>query len=104
MPTSCDDVIVTFPIYGYFGAIQKPNSGCIVYKTYIFIKSNLLSYETENRTKTVLTILLWAKILVLPKHADFWQKDADISKFKRALVLKGIFPKTTYVCVFKFLA
>ena len=58
MPTSCDDVIVTFPIYGYFGAIQKPNSGCIVYKTYIFIKSNLLSYETENKTKTALTILL----------------------------------------------
>ena len=27
------DVIVIFPIYGKFGAIQKPNSGRIVCKT-----------------------------------------------------------------------
>ena len=37
------DVIVIFPIYGQFGAIQKPDSGRIVCKTYIFINSNLLS-------------------------------------------------------------
>ena len=34
-------VIVIFPIYGQFGAIRKPNSGCIACKTYIFINSNL---------------------------------------------------------------
>ena len=39
------DVIVIFPIYGQFGAIQKPVSGRIVCKTYIFIKSNLSSYK-----------------------------------------------------------
>ena len=27
------DVIVIFPIYGQFGAIQNPDSGCIVCKT-----------------------------------------------------------------------
>ena len=27
------DVIVTFPIYGLFGAIRKPELGGIVYKT-----------------------------------------------------------------------
>ena len=37
------DVIVTFPIYGQFGAIRKPYCGRIVCKTYIFINSNLLS-------------------------------------------------------------
>ena len=37
------DAIAFFQIYGKFGAIQKPNSGRIVYKTYIFINSNLLS-------------------------------------------------------------
>ena len=26
------DVIVTFPFYGQFGAIWKPDSGCIVFK------------------------------------------------------------------------
>ena len=38
-------VIVIFPIYGQFGAIQKPDSGRIVCKTYIFINSNLSSYK-----------------------------------------------------------
>ena len=44
MSTNCD-VIVNFPIYDQFVAIRKPDSGCIVSKTYIFIKSNLLSYK-----------------------------------------------------------
>ena len=39
------DVIVIFPVYGQFGAIQKPHSVCIVCKTYIFINSNLLPYK-----------------------------------------------------------
>ena len=37
------DIIVIFPIYGQVGAIQKLDSKRIVCKTYIFIKSNLLS-------------------------------------------------------------
>ena len=45
MLTNCD-VIVIFLIFGQFGAIQKPDSGRIVCKTYIFIKSNLLSYKS----------------------------------------------------------
>ena len=43
------DVIVIFPIYGKFGAIQKLDSGGIICKTYIFINSNLLTYEIKNR-------------------------------------------------------
>ena len=39
------EVIVIFLIYGQFEVIRKPNSGCIVYKTYIFINSDLLSYR-----------------------------------------------------------
>ena len=44
MSKNCD-VIAIFLIYGQFGAIWKPYSGCIVCKTYIFINSNLLSYK-----------------------------------------------------------
>ena len=40
--TICD-VIVIFPIYGQFGATQKPDSRRIVCKTYICINSNYLS-------------------------------------------------------------
>ena len=32
-------VIVIFPIYGQFGAIQKPDFGRVFCKTYIFINS-----------------------------------------------------------------
>ena len=38
-------VIVIFSIYNQFGAIRKPDSELMVSKTYMFIKSNLLSYE-----------------------------------------------------------
>ena len=37
--------IVLFSIYGQFAVIRKLDSGCIVYKTYIFINSNLFSYK-----------------------------------------------------------
>ena len=43
MSANCN-IILIFQIYGQFGAIQNLDSGRIVYKTYIFIKSNLLSY------------------------------------------------------------
>ena len=53
-------------------------------------------------------LLLKVKVLFPPKNADFLQKDADISKIKGVLVIKGIFSETTYVCTFvtnfKFLA
>ena len=39
------DLIAILPIYGQFGAIRKPDFGRIICKTYVFIKSNLLSYK-----------------------------------------------------------
>ena len=44
MLVNCE-VIDIFTIYDLFGAIWKPDSGCIAYKTNIFIKTNLLSYK-----------------------------------------------------------
>ena len=40
------------------------------------------------------------KVLFLPKNGGFLPKNADISKIKRALVLKGIFSETTCVCTY----
>ena len=42
MSANCD-AIVTFPIYGQFGSIQKPDSERIVCKTYFFNNNNLFS-------------------------------------------------------------
>ena len=92
------DIIAIFPIYGQFGVIRKPDSGCIVSTTFIFINSNLYFTKAENRTKvslTALTLLLWVKVLFWPKNADFLQKkkNADISKIKKVLVLTVYFLK-----------
>ena len=40
MMQNCDAIVI-FLIYGQFGAIQMPDSGRIVCKTYVFINSNL---------------------------------------------------------------
>ena len=44
MPVRCG-VIVIFLIYGQFGAIQKLDSSCIVFKIYTLINSNPSSYN-----------------------------------------------------------
>ena len=75
----------------------------------IFINSNLLQKFIQKinftkiklKTNTVLIPFLWAKILFLTKNANYFQKNADISKIKGVLVLKGIFSKTKYNCLCK---
>ena len=42
MLANCD--IVIFPIYGQFGAMRKLDSGCMVGRTYIFIKSKSIFF------------------------------------------------------------
>ena len=56
MSANCD-AIVFFPIYSQLAAIRKLDSGCMVYKTYIFINSNFYLTKPENRTKKSLTQL-----------------------------------------------
>ena len=44
--------------------------------------------------------MLWVKVLFWLKNPDVLQKNADISKIKKGLVLKGIYFETTYVYVY----
>ena len=44
MSENCD-VIVIFRIFSQFGAVQRPDSGHRVCKSYVFSNSNLLSYK-----------------------------------------------------------
>ena len=46
------------------------------------LKTELKIFNTDP------TLLLSVKVLCWPKNADFLRKNADISKIKRALVLK----------------
>ena len=49
-----EDFSVFFPVYGHFAVIREPDSGRMVYETYIFINSNLLSYKKmEKELKNV---------------------------------------------------
>ena len=87
--TSCWklNVLEIFPIYGQIGATRKPDSGQIVCKTYIFVKSNLLSYknwkQNEKIFNTALTLLLSVKVLFLPKMTIFLQRKMLISTKSR---------------------
>ena len=45
MSANCD-VMVFLPIYSKFAVIRNPDSGHIVYKFFILINSNVLSYAT----------------------------------------------------------
>ena len=44
MSENCD-VIALSRIFGQFGAVQRPDSGHRVCKSYVFSNSNLLSYR-----------------------------------------------------------
>ena len=83
MSKNCDAIII-FPIYDQSRAIRKPDSGRIVRKPCIFINSIFLSQKKlkiELKISNVaLTLLLWVKIVFLPKNTDFLQKNADINK------------------------
>ena len=52
MSVNCD-CSVFFQVYGQIAAIWKPDSGRIVYKTYIFINNNLYLTKTEIRAKNL---------------------------------------------------
>ena len=89
------DVIVIFPICGWSGAIQKPNSGRIVCKTYIFINSNFLSYKNWKQnykiSNVALTLLFWVKV-------QFFKKLLTSAKLRRPWYWKVYFLKL-HVCV-----
>ena len=98
MQVNCDVIVIFLPIYGKFRAIRIPESGSMDSKTYVFINifisfSKLLYCKNWKQNwkvpKTALILLLWV----------FFAKNADISKIKGILVLKGIFPETKYVCI-----
>ena len=44
-------------------------------------------------------LLIWLKVPHLKKNTDYTQNNADVSKIKEFLLLKGIFSETTYVFV-----
>ena len=50
MSANCDATVV-FSIYGQFGAIRKPDSGRLVYKTYISLTVTFYPIKNESRTK-----------------------------------------------------
>ena len=71
MLANCD-VIVIFPIYGQFRAIRKPDSEHIVFKTYIFINTNLFSYKNWKQPLTQLSHS--SHIVTLGKGTTFAKK------------------------------
>ena len=94
MSENCD-VIVIFPILRRFGAIRKPDSRRMISKTFIFINSNFFL----QKLKTELKILPHNFHAIALSKGTIFDKKADITKIKKVMELKGIFSKTTYMCV-----
>ena len=94
MSENCD-IIVFFLIYGQLAAKWISDAWLFLLTITFYLT------KTENRTKksnTALILLLWVTVLFLPKNANFLPKNADTSKIKGVLVLKGTFSETTYAC------
>ena len=98
-------IITSLPFFRFMTNLDHPGSRIpkvwFVKLTFLLTVTFYLT-KTENRTKqsnTVPILLLCVEVLFLPKTADFLQKNPDISKIRRVLVLKAIFSATTYVCV-----
>ena len=75
---SCQQIVTSlsfFLVYGQSAAIRKPDSGRMIYKTYIFINNDLLFYKNwkQKISNTALILLLWVKVLFLEKN-DILQK------------------------------
>ena len=70
---SCGAIVI-FTIYGWFGAIWKPDSKCIVCKSYSFINSNLLSYILEKVEAELKNLLHSSCTIGLSKGSIFAKK------------------------------
>ena len=55
------NVIVIFPIYGQFGAIQKPDSGRIVCNSNLFISEKYISHTNALSKCTIFAKKCWHK-------------------------------------------
>ena len=88
---------------GNFDVIVMSDSGRTVWKTYNFLISILLSYinwkQNLKLSNTALTILVWVKILFLPKNCYFLLKNVGISKIKTDFLLKGIFSEDSSIII-----
>ena len=64
MSVNCD-AIVTFPIYGSFGAIQMPNYEAMVCRTYPFINSSYKNWKQKEKiSNKALMVQLGVKVLL----------------------------------------
>ena len=96
-------VIVILWIYGQFGAIRKSGSGRKVYKNYIFINSNLLSYKNWKQnyriSNAALILILWVNVLFFTKNADFLQRNLTSSKF-RGSAYEKVYVLKPHMCLY----
>ena len=105
--TSCQQIVTSLVFFQFMANLEQSRSRIPDAQSVKFTFSLTAAFyltKIENRTKKSLTQLshycfeLWCHFCK-KKNADFLQKDADISKTKRVLVLKVIFSETIYVCV-----
>ena len=107
----CRQIMTSLSFSGFMAILEQsgcriPDAQSVKLKFSLKVIFNLT--KTENRTKRSQTQLshYCLKVLFSPKKmmgfcTHTHTKNAEISKIKRALVLKVMFSKTAYVCTYE---
>ena len=99
---NCDIAVVFLRYYGQFAAISKGVRDTWSIKLTFSLTLTFCLTKTKTELKNLWhrsnTIALSKGAIFAKKYLGFG-KNADISKIKWSLVVKGIFSKTKYACV-----
>ena len=102
---SCQQIATSLSLHWFMANFEQSHSRILdawsVKRPFSLLITFCLT-KTENITNKcnkALIKLLWVKVLFCKKN--LLQKNAEIKKIKEVLVLKNIFPKTTYVYVLR---
>ena len=104
--TSCRQIVTSLSFFRFMANLEQYASRVRDVKLKIFINSNFYLKKTENKTKKTLTQLshycFELRYYFCQKMIIILQKNADISKVKKASGTKVIFSETTYVCILTY--
>ena len=107
--TSCQQIVTSLSFLWFMTNLEQsgsriPDTQCL--KLIFSLIATFCLIKTEDRTKRSLTQFSHycskSRYYFCYKKQIFYKKNVDISKVNRALVLKGIFSETTYVCVLTY--
>ena len=101
--TPCQKSAMQLSFFQFLAILEQSGTRIPNAESYVLINNNPLSYknrkENQKVSNTAINYALSKGTSFAKKNPEFLEKNADISKIKEILVLKGIFSETNYGCV-----